>query len=334
MKRKILLGIVLGTILLFMTGCCMQHEWVTADCVAPQTCNKCGKTEGDALGHKWEDATCASAKTCTVCGKTEGDVLDHKWEDATCIDAKACTVCGKTEGEALGHKWEAATCTDAKTCTACGKTEGNALGHRMQIATCTSAKTCKLCGMTEGDALGHKWEEATCTSAKTCQRCHKKEGSSLGHEWEAATCTKPRTCKTCKQTEGSARGHNIDIYGWCDECNTKVGTNLSNMYYGSYITVEARSSKDELGCLDGYMITVKSKNENRKFYNAEVEIEWRLYYDDALGRTQYKTTRTQVLALDENGNAIYTGLFSELEKIYAINRATFGVKGIRGYVTE
>lgn len=307
MKRKILLGVVLGTILLFMTGCCMRHEWVEADCVEPQTCNKCGKIEGDALGHKWEEATCISAKTCIVCGKTEGDALDHKWEDATCIDAK--------------------------TCTACGKTEGNALGHRMQIATCTSAKTCKLCGMTEGDALGHKWKEATCTSAKTCQRCHKKEGSSLGHEWEAATCTKPRTCKNCKQTEGSARGHNIDISGWCDECNTKVGTNLSDKYYGSYIEVVARSSKDEQGYLDGYMITVKSLNNNRKFYNAEIEIEWHLFFDEVIGgeRVRYDDTKTQVLALDENGNASYTGIFSEL---YAYNHVSYAVKRIRGYVTE
>lgn len=227
MKRKILLGIVLGTILLFMTGCCMQHEWVTADCVAPQTCNKCGKTEGDALGHKWEEATCISAKTCTVCGKTEGD--------------------------ALGHKWEEATCTDAKTCTACGKTEGNALGHRMKMATCTSAKTCKLCGKTEGEALGHKWQAATCVMPEKCTRCKQTRGSTDGHELDSEGI-----CTICKKQIGiKLTMQNYKQY--LDVSSTVTSTNSDMTIYTTVLSKKSGTKFYNAKINVGYIETYHQK---------------------------------------------------------------------------
>ncbi len=105
------------------------HNWVAATCTEPKTCDKCGATEGDALGHTWVAATCTEPKTCSVCQATEGDALGHTWTAATCTEPKTCSVCKATEGDALGHTWVAATCTEPKTCSVCKATEGEALGH-------------------------------------------------------------------------------------------------------------------------------------------------------------------------------------------------------------
>ena len=81
-----------------------RHDWITATCTTPETCSKCGKTQGEVLGHTWIDATCTEPKTCTVCGETEGEALGHiegDWEvvetdmaDATEKLETYCIVCG------------------------------------------------------------------------------------------------------------------------------------------------------------------------------------------------------------------------------------------------
>ena len=67
-----------------------KHEWQEASCTQPETCVRCGKTEGDALGHDYEDTTCISQKPCTRCGTYDGMVLTHEWRE----DGKVCTLCG------------------------------------------------------------------------------------------------------------------------------------------------------------------------------------------------------------------------------------------------
>lgn len=124
MKIK-LLWLVLAAALV-LSGCCISHEWVDADCVNPKTCAKCEETEGAALGHSWKDATCEVAKTCAVCGATEGGALGHSWADATCSAPKTCTVCAATEGEVVDHqvKWAVNTDDFSKmvgTCVFCSE---------------------------------------------------------------------------------------------------------------------------------------------------------------------------------------------------------------------
>ena len=200
-----------------------EHNWKEATCETAKTCERCGKTEGEALGHSWKGATCEAAKTCERCGKTEGEALGHSWKEATCETAKTCERCGETEGEALGHSWKGATCEASKTCERCGKTEGEALGHSWKEATCETAKTCERCGKTEGEALGHSWKEATCEEPKTCKRCGKVEGKALGHSWKEATCEEPRTCTRCGTIEGVAKGH-IEVIDQAEEATcTKTG---------------------------------------------------------------------------------------------------------------
>ena len=65
----------------FLAGCACKHDWKDATCTEPKVCEKCGETEGDALGHSWGEwevsveATPTSdgmeIRTCTLCGEEE-----------------------------------------------------------------------------------------------------------------------------------------------------------------------------------------------------------------------------------------------------------------------
>lgn len=99
---KKLLAVILVAVMMVtvLAGCC-SHVWFAATCTAPQTCQECGETEGEALGHTWVEATCEVAKTCSVCKETEGEALGHDWEEATTEAPKTCKTCAKTEGEKI-----------------------------------------------------------------------------------------------------------------------------------------------------------------------------------------------------------------------------------------
>lgn len=104
MKKALLIFLSLS-ILLLLSGCCLSHEWVEADCITPKICTKCGETEGEALGHQWKDATCTDAKACAVCAVTEGEPLGHSFE----------------KEEIRNPDYVAATATFVQTCSGCGK---------------------------------------------------------------------------------------------------------------------------------------------------------------------------------------------------------------------
>ena len=46
------------------------HDYTAATCIAPKTCNICGKTSGGVGGHNF------SGDSCTVCGKAKPDNAD------------------------------------------------------------------------------------------------------------------------------------------------------------------------------------------------------------------------------------------------------------------
>lgn len=99
-----------------LTGCC-SHEFAPADCEHPETCQKCGEVQGQALGHDWLDATCEAAQTCTRCGKTQGNPLGHDWLDATCDTPQTCARCAAIQGDAPGHDFGTWTFTDTTMTT-------------------------------------------------------------------------------------------------------------------------------------------------------------------------------------------------------------------------
>lgn len=100
MKKLLTVMICIVLMLSLLTGCC-RHVWYAATCVAPQTCQECGKTEGEALGHTWVEATCTTPKTCSVCNQTEGEAPGHTWQEATTEAPQTCSVCQLTEGEKI-----------------------------------------------------------------------------------------------------------------------------------------------------------------------------------------------------------------------------------------
>ena len=86
-----------------------------------------------ALGHDWIDATCTEAKTCDRCGETEGTALGHDWEGEWSSNADnhwhACTRCDAKDGEAAHNPGAPATETTPQTCTDCGYVIASATGH-------------------------------------------------------------------------------------------------------------------------------------------------------------------------------------------------------------
>lgn len=81
-----------------LSGCCLFHDWVEADCVKAKHCTKCGEQEGKKLGHDWEAATCEQPETCDRCDKTRGEALGHTntaWELSGEEMVSTCTVCNK-----------------------------------------------------------------------------------------------------------------------------------------------------------------------------------------------------------------------------------------------
>lgn len=146
-RKALSLMILLSATLLslfMLSSCECSHEWLEATCTEPQVCEKCGETQGEALGHSWLEATCTEPKHCERCGEEQGEPLDHtpgEWvvvTPATCTEPgeqeNTCSVCGETiteEIEPLGHQlgeWEIGTEATAQSsgekiqkCTVCGE---------------------------------------------------------------------------------------------------------------------------------------------------------------------------------------------------------------------
>lgn len=127
MRKRLNVLIFLGLITVVLSGCCIKHEYIDATCIAPKTCSKCGKTEGEITEHVWKEATCFEPKTCSVCNATEGKMLEHTWTEATCSSPKTCNACGTIEGEALAHTLTEANYQEPAKCTVCDESVGEPL---------------------------------------------------------------------------------------------------------------------------------------------------------------------------------------------------------------
>lgn len=132
--KKVFMSTALILLLGTLSGCCIQHEWQSATCTEPETCSKCGKTNGEALGHTWEDATCDTPKTCVVCGATEGDALGHVWTEATCTTPQVCSVCAAIGEEELGHDYIYNDIIDNFVCSRCNEAKIFKNGELDEIA--------------------------------------------------------------------------------------------------------------------------------------------------------------------------------------------------------
>lgn len=115
-NKAVLVGVgvvvvVLVVVALFSTHVICFHEWASATCTEPETCEICGRTQGEPLGHDWSEATCTDSEICSRCGEIQGKALGHSvsnWvvdTDATCSSTGArhgvCSRCGETIKETI-----------------------------------------------------------------------------------------------------------------------------------------------------------------------------------------------------------------------------------------
>lgn len=227
-----------------------EHEWQPATCIEARTCNKCGKTIGEALGHKLGEWTINTEPTCTHTGKRSAvcvtcgstvtytmPLLSHSYDEdtwvvtpATCAQegsrTNVCTNCSEEVTETIaklahtpGEVWiedEAATCTkEGSEHTEC--TECHGIAETREIA--------KLAHTFDKEESADKYlkNAATCTGAavyyKSCVACGEKGtatfevGEPLGHQESTKKTDKAATC-----TEEGA------WYTECTVCHVHVNT--------------------------------------------------------------------------------------------------------------
>lgn len=201
-----------------------------------------------ALGHDWIDATCTEAKTCDRCGETEGTALGHDWEGEWSSNADnhwhACTRCDAKDGEGAHNPGAPATETTPQICTDCGYVIESATGHvcanhltkvdRVE-ADCTTPGNIEHykcsgdtgCGKLYEDrtasvplteeqvklnALGHNWADEWKSDAtghwRECTRDPEHHSTKESHNpGPAATEDTPQTCTDCGYVIDPATGH-------------------------------------------------------------------------------------------------------------------------------
>ena len=240
MKKTILFLFLLVTALVF-SGCCLKHERVIDETIAP-TCTESGLTAGEhcakcekifvaqetipATGHS-EVTDDAVAPTCTEAGLTAGTHCE--WCGDVFVAQKVVDALGHTEVQDIGY---------APTCTLDGMTDGShcsvclevlipqevivALGHT-EVVDIGYAASCEADGLTDGKHCG------VCTEVLVAQEVI----AALGHSEEvlisgfASTCAKQGItdavrCSTCnllitKQEILDKKEHTM-IDGRCKVC--------------------------------------------------------------------------------------------------------------------
>ena len=251
-KKSIRFAIVM-CLMLALTSCGHEHEWIEATCTEPRTCAKCKETEGEPLGHEWIEATCTEPRTCAKCKETEGEPLGHDWIEATCTEPKKCKVCGTTEGQVSGHNWTEATCTAPKTCKVCSATEGDPLGHKIEEWKTTVEPTCTEAGTKEG----------TCTvCGQVLSESVEAKGHTPGNEWVIiyeATATTPGTRAKV-----------------CVDCGEQLETESYNMQLPSVLTVD--NCEDLADLLSGGEDYEKSAKFAETYYGKTIQFEGSVDY--------------------------------------------------------
>ncbi len=135
--KRFLLTLIVLFFLGLLTSCGCKHEWKDATCTKPQTCTKCGKTEGEALGHMYGKEKVLKESSCTETGSKE----------------LTCSICGEVETveiPATGHKLKFISQEKAPTCSEKGK----------------GAYRCTVCGEIKYEEIAklpHQYKDGYCT---------------------------------------------------------------------------------------------------------------------------------------------------------------------------
>ncbi len=209
----------------------LGHDWKAADCTTPKTCQRCGITEGTALGHEYtvkvEDSEhlraaatkCTEYNTywyeCTRCGDistteyfvgtTAGDhAFAEKMEDEAhlvpgsgedCQNVKRyyydCIYCDTMGNEA----WDSTSYGAHRMATA-WTTENGQHFHKCTVTGCTHIE----------DEAACSGGIATCTEKAVCAVCYVPYGNFAAHDYKTEWSQGDETghwhdCKNCDAHE-------------------------------------------------------------------------------------------------------------------------------------
>lgn len=171
--------------------------------------------------HDYASATCQKPRTCQICGRAGGTTLAPcDFSIPTCTQPATCSVCGEQRGTAPGHdvaEWEI---TLEATCT----TDGSKHGF---CSKCKEDVTEQIPAFT--DHLVDNWnilEEATCTSdgfkEGTCSLCGEEVKSyitSSGHV-KGSPVTKD---------EVTSSGTLVWEYVYCSKCGKELNKEVAGV---------------------------------------------------------------------------------------------------------
>ncbi len=178
------------------------HNYNSATCTSPKTCNLCGLTSGESLGHTGGTANCKTRAKCTRCEKYYGSLNANNHVNIKTLEAVAstCTKTGLTKG---------------KKCGDCGKVivAQQTVAKEDHTYSNMCDKTCNVCGKTRtvsehpfGDWTTIKAPSCTETGVekRICSACKKEESRDVvakGHKFKDWIITKQPTANTNGEAE-------------------------------------------------------------------------------------------------------------------------------------
>lgn len=199
-----------------------EHEWKAATCTEPQTCTKCGATQGTASGHSWgpwstDDAN--HTRTCTACGApdTGSHSYPSTWTASGNKHIKACLDCGKelSAEHNWGTDWVSnGNGTHSHICKDCGAKSEPEDCHVGTPATCSQPAKCKDCGGFIGEVS--KKHSGTPTYTSNGDGTHTVTYSGCGHtvteacSGGTADCSHKAVCSLCKAEYGEYKHEKAD----------------------------------------------------------------------------------------------------------------------------
>ena len=284
--------VVVSVMFLMLSGlfvsCTCKHEWKPATCTEPQTCTKCGATEGSPFGHKYGDEKIVKNPTCIDDGVARSIC-------SICNDVKEISI------PATGHSFLDPYVEKKPTCVEPG----------------IRRRFCKYCSVYEdspipatGHALGDAQvvKEASCTEnglcKKVCSVCNETvviEIPMVAHTYGDAIFLQGKkqvqSCTVCGKTQISDKAEKkagqFYTIGILDDFNEITG---EYFYYAEGFN----------GTYSNSVVSDSPLNWNLRLYTDGSAVF--TIYEDGKNRkisaAIYKSDRFDVKIREENGNIV------------------------------
>ena len=228
-----------------VTIAALGHNWNSATCTAPKTCDRCHITEGAALDHNWATEWSRNETKhwhdCSRCD-AKNDEADHTPDraEATETDPIKCTVCDYVITPATGHVC-ASHLTKVEAKPADCINPGNKAYYKCECGKFFEDADALTEIIDHGSvvipALDHAWADEWSSDATNhwhaCTRCDAKtDEAAHTPDRTEATETDPIKCTVCDYVITPATGHVCANHLTKVEAKPADCTNPGNkMYY-------------------------------------------------------------------------------------------------------